>query len=79
MPTDRPARMGDEITELTRDMLAQARGCYPENDCYHDCCEAAQSTIDGEYQDMMSDAEKRAREAELAAALRWAKTRRWVP
>lgn len=31
---------------LTRDQLAQYWGCWPHNECYPDCCEAAQWAID---------------------------------
>lgn len=72
------SRTGDEITELTRDMLAQARGCFPENECYGDCCDAARSEIDGDHLDVMSDQEKRERETELREALAWAKTQKWA-
>jgi hypothetical protein len=73
------SRTGDEITELSPDMLAQARGCDPENECYADCCDAARSAIDGDYLNMMSDQEKQERETELGEALAWARKQRWVP
>jgi len=63
---------------LTRDQLAQARGCVPENPCYAECCEAAQYAIDGEYADMETPAERDERLAELAAAEKWAAGERWV-
>ena len=82
VPGRYPRRMasftGDQITELSRDMLAQFRGCFPENECYGDCCDAAASAIEGEYLDMMNDREKQERDTELADALAWAKTQRWV-
>jgi hypothetical protein len=69
---------GDQVTELSADMLAQARGCFPENECYYDCVEAAGRTINGDYLDHMTSAEKEQREAELRNALAWAKTQSWI-
>lgn len=68
-----------EITVLTRDMLAQFRGCDPENECYPDCCDAAQAAITGEYLDSMTGQEKARRDEELRNALTWARTQTWVP
>jgi hypothetical protein len=32
--------------QVDSDDLAQARGCVPENDCYNECVDAAQRTLD---------------------------------
>jgi hypothetical protein len=53
--------------DLNADQLAQFRGCFPENPCYHDCCEAAQRCID-----------ETCDPDELARALAWAATETWI-
>lgn len=73
------SRTGDQITELSSDMLAQARGCFPDNDCYWDCCWAAERTLSGEHADLMDERQRLEREAELREALIWARARRWEP
>lgn len=55
------------ITQLNQDMLAQYRGCSPENECYHDCCDAARYCIDEQLDAI-----------ELDKALKWAKTQNWI-
>ena len=57
----------DERKPLNADQLAQFRGCFPENHCYPDCCEAAQRAIDEQWDP-----------AELAKAAEWASRERWV-
>lgn len=37
--------MPDE-TELDAEDLAEQRGCTPDNDCWPDCVEAAQRSLD---------------------------------
>lgn len=55
------------IEKLESDHLAQYVGCYPENPCYHDCCESAQSMIDDN-----TDPEL------LEEALNWARQENWT-
>lgn len=52
---------------LNADQLAQYRGCWPENECYHDCVEAAQHAID-----------ERTNPDELQRAEAWAGTETWI-
>lgn len=56
---------------IDRDQLAQYRGCWPENECYHDCCEAAQYTIDNRNES------PEARE-EIDKATVWAAKKTWI-
>jgi hypothetical protein len=64
-----PATRALTASELTPGMLAQFRGCTPDNECYSDCEDAARSTIDDPGEDA----------AEVEQARAWASKRRWQP
>ncbi|MEK6443609.1 hypothetical protein [Pseudonocardia sp. T1-2H] len=58
--------MSTDPPTLTAGQLAQFRGCESWNDCYFECCQSAQETIDA------------GRGGEIAAAERWAATQVWT-
>jgi hypothetical protein len=62
--------MKEVIVMLNADQLAQWRGCWPENECYWDCVEAARYAIENAETD--SDHE------ELRMAREWADRQTWI-
>lgn len=58
-----------EVMALTAGQLAQYRGCETWNECYSECVESAQWSLDNP--DVNDNA------ADIAAATEWAATQKW--